>query len=142
MTCQDLIQHLSLSTLLSGDQLANRSHKSGQYIIKLVHRCFCFIYFFLFQPYECICVTRQMSLNAKPGQPFQKSNVSSSVKSISTQPDQLLSGLALFNLSDRNKRLTLWPQLALLYQIRPIDDGKTMQKDRIRQKQQKVVHRI
>lgn len=83
-----------------------------------------------------------MSLNAKPGQPFQKSNVSSSVKSISTQPDQLLSGLALFNLSDRNKRLTLWPQLALLYQIRPIDDGKTMQKDRIRQKQQKVVHRI
>ncbi len=53
-----------------------------------------------------------MSLNARPGSPFQKLNVSSSVVSISTQPRQLFSGLDLFNLTDRNKRLTPWPFLA------------------------------
>lgn len=128
MTCQDLIRHLLLCTLLSGEQRANRSHMSGQYII-ILHPCFYFILFFLLQPSECISVTRQMSLNAKPGQPFQKSNVSSSVKSVSTQPDQLFSRLALFNLSDGNIRLTLWSQLTLVCQIWPIDDGNLMQNE-------------
>lgn len=62
--------------------------------------------FFFLRPSRCISVARQMSLNARPGLPFQKLNVSSSVVSISTQADQLFSGL--FNLSDRNMRLTLW----------------------------------
>lgn len=78
---------------------------------------FFFFPFFFLRPSRCISVARQMSLNARPGLPFQKLNVSSSVVSISTQADQLFSGL--FNLSDKNMRLTLWhtPDSGNPYQI-------------------------
>lgn len=43
--------------------------------------------------------------------------------SASTQPDQLFSVLTLFNLSDMNMILTLWPVLDLVCQTWPIDVG-------------------
>lgn len=118
MACRDFIKHYSLSTL-SRNKIANRFKKNAQPAIKLLHPCFFFFPFF--RPSRCISVARQMSLNARPGLPFQKLNVSSSVVSISTQPDQLFSGLSLFNLSDRKMRLTFWHVLALGCQTRPMD---------------------
>lgn len=104
-TCvkEDFIKHRSLSALLR-NKLTYRFRNNSQSTVMLLQPCF--EPPLLSRPSRCILVARQMSLNARSGLPFQKLNVSSSIVSISSQPGQLFSGLSLFNLRDRNMRLT------------------------------------